>query len=190
MIKIQKKNIFYYEENKNFLLKFTVEKNNKCILIECLNTKRISKKGEMFSNIYKICDILNISEYNKELDVEKSLRDLFNKKAPKGVFNDQNEFKLTIFQDDNVISIFVLINNKCTNDDFIKKNIEKKIKQHIDDNKTLFKNIINENKNLIEEIEILNDKLGIKFDINNSLTSSNDLIEKALKSLLKLKIKK
>ena len=105
------------------------------MLIECLNTKKISQKCEMFSNIYEICDILNISEYNKELDVETSLKNLFHKKAPKGIINNQNEFNLTIFQDNNVISTFVLIKNICNNNNFIKKNFDKKTKQYIEDKK-------------------------------------------------------
>ena len=48
-----KNTIFYYEENKDFLLIFTVFKNKKKILIECLNRKKMSQKDEIFSNMYE-----------------------------------------------------------------------------------------------------------------------------------------
>ena len=55
-------------------------------------------------------------------------------------------------------------------------------------NKKLLENLINENKNILEEKKLLNDKLDVKIDLNN-FDIYNDLFEKALKTLVKIKLK-
>ena len=174
------KNIsFLYENNEDFLLRLTLKKENR-ISIECLNTKEISKESEMFSNSYKICDILNISKIPSDLDLIEALKKLFDKYPPIGVFNkEQEEFKLKIIYDNNIKNIFILVKKKCEDSEFIKKNIDKKNNQ--DKKKMIEKcqEMLKENQKNIEDKKNIEKKMGIKNDIKNNL-----LVDKLLKKIL------
>ena len=177
-------NYFLYKENKDFLLKFKVNKDQKNINIECLNTKKISKDGEMFSNNYDICEILNIPQYNEELDVVKTLQDLFKKNPPLGKFNTkQEEFNLVINYG-NDKNTFVLLRHICKDNEFIKKNIIKKINQNKNEKLKKLEQFLEENKNLIE----VEEKLGIKIEVNKDLIECNELIKKLLSKLENIKL--
>ena len=127
-----KSNSFLYEDNEDFLLRFKLDKIKikKYISIECLNTKKISKESEMFSNTYEIGDILNISEIPPDLDLIEEIKKLIVKYPPSGIFNEeQKEFNLKITYDNNIKNMFILVQNKCKDNEFIKKNIDKKNNQ-------------------------------------------------------------
>ena len=161
-----------------------MNKDQKNINIECLNTKKISKDGEMFSNNYDICEILNIPQYNEELDVVKTLQDLFKKNPPLGKFNTkQEEFNLVINYG-NDKNTFVLLRHICKDNEFIKKNIIKKINQNKNEKLKKLEQFLEENKNLIE----VEEKLGIKIEVNKDLIECNELIKKLLSKLENIKL--
>ena len=129
---LNNENILYYEGNNDFLLKFNFIKNNKSIRIECLNTKIINNIKEMYSESYDIKDLFNFKEYPENKDIIKIFNNLFDNNGIKGEFdNNQNEFKLKIIFN-NKTNTFILTKNICNDDDFIRKNLEKKIRQEKD----------------------------------------------------------
>ena len=170
---------FYYEANKNFLLKFSIKNNT--ILFECLNTKNISTNREMFSNCYQINEIFENFEAEKNVDIKSYIQNLLNKKSPTGIFDDnQNEFKLKIFEDDKVLQL-VLVKKTCNDDEFIEKNKEKKIRQYIEEKKNLFKKFLQENRDLDNEIKF--DELQINEYAKNKISNFNRLFETGLKEI-------
>lgn len=185
---INKKINFIYEDNNDFILKFILNKNKKSISIDCLNTKKISKENEMYSNSFDICDILNISEFSEKLDTIKILKDLFNKNPPIGIFNKKpDEFFLKITYENNIKNTFVLNKKKCKDNEFINKNISKKFKQYKIEKIKKIKEFYEEYKNMIEDNKNLENKTGIKIEINKNLSEINNLFELILLELKKIK---
>ena len=170
---------FYYMGNKNFLLKFKIKDNT--ILIECLNTKYISTNREMFSNCFRINDIFEKLETKENVDIKSYLQKLLNKKSPTVIFDDeQNEIKLKIFEDDKVFQL-VLVKKTCNDDEFIKKNKEKKIRQYIEEKKNIFKKFLQENKDLDNEINF--EELQINEYAKNKISNFNGLMKAGLKEI-------
>ena len=86
----------------------------------------------MYSESYDIKDLFNFKEYPENKDIIKIFNNLFDNNGIKGEFdNNQNEFKLKIIFN-NKTNTFILTKNICNDDDFIRKNIEKKIRQEKD----------------------------------------------------------
>lgn len=132
--------------------------------------------NEMFSNSYDICDILENTEFSLNLDIIKVLKDLFDKNPPIGEFNKkQNEFLLKITYENNVRNTFVLNKHKCQDNEFIKRNIIKKLDQNKIEVIKKFKDFFVEYKKMDEDIKIIKDKLGIEIDIDKDLLDINFL---------------
>ena len=161
-----KNNYILYEENEDFLLRFSLVKNKK-FLVECLDTNNISNNKEMYSNHYNISEIINISENNDKLDIKAIFNILFNKHKPIGKFNKtKDEFKLKIYLD-NKITTLILKKCKCNDNEFIRINKEKKrILQFKKEQENICNELISENKNLIEENEKLKKELEIFQNMN------------------------
>jgi hypothetical protein len=110
----------------------------------------------------------------------EALKKLLDKYPPSGIFNEeQKEFNLKITYDNNIKNTFILVKNKCEDNEFIKKNIEKKNNQ--DKNKMFkkFQELLYENKKCIEDKRNIEKKMGIKNDMKNNL-----LVEQLLNKIL------
>ena len=175
-------NYNYYEDNDDFLLRFSLIENKKSILIECLDTNNISKF--MYSNSYNLNVIINNNKNIKELDLKDILKIFFNETSIKGEIDiDQDEFKLKINYIDNKNNTIILKKCKCEDNNFIEKNVEKKIRQIKREKDKEYEEQVNLNKKLIQENEKMKNILKKIKNINNRYIENIKLNEKVIEDL-------
>ena len=121
----------YYDENKDFLLRLAlIDKKDIIIRIEVMITKTISYNNEMYSYLFKGKDIIEDLDYEENLDAFTILTLLFQDNAQLGEKSKKNvgEFTLKITKK-NKICTLILKKQTCYDNNFIYKNIKKKIEQ-------------------------------------------------------------
>ena len=180
-----KKDKWKYFEDDEYLLRICLffEKNI-FIRFEVLKTSILSNDNEMFADNFKTKDLVEDLNIEEDFDIYTFLNVLFENKPPKGSFNKNNEFVLFITKNKKDKYKIVLKSEKCEDKEFLEKNINKKFKQIEEKMEEYYKELEEENNNLIKSNEELEKELEEIDKINNKLYSNNDIISKSLNSLL------
>ena len=138
----------------------------------------------MYSNSYNLNSIINNNKNIKELDLKDILKIFFNETSIKGEIDiDQDEFKLKINYIDNKNNTIILKKCKCEDNNFIEKNVEKKIRQIKREKDKEYEEQVNLNKKLIQENEKMKNILKKIKNINNRYIENIKLFDKAMEDL-------
>ena len=120
----------YYEENKDYLLRYGKCENDRGVFIrfDVLNTKRIDKI--MFTYNRKIDELNEDLKTPKNFDLLTYLAMNFEKMSPIFVYDSgNNNLNLKITNKENKIKTIALRCIDCKDKTFFNKNMERKIKQ-------------------------------------------------------------
>ena len=180
----------YYSKNNDFLLRFGLVKipgKEDLIRLEVLDTKNISEKYEMFAEFFKKEDLVEELEINKKnIDAFTYILMLFETNPPEGEINkEKNEFKLIIKKYEGKKYMLNLKNTICEDDNFFRKNMEKKMKQLENNLETICSNLENGNKELNNKNNLLENELNEIITANENLENNNKVLSKALQDLEK-----
>ena len=176
----------YCDKNYDFLLRFKTKKeeNGQLIRIEILNTKIISKSNEMFFLEDKTVNLLQNLEYSQNYDSFTLLSMLFNTNTPYIKEKNKDELILKIKKSPESQPItLILKKEECKDKIFLNKNNLKKIKQIKIKIEERFKELVEENKELMKENINLKSEIEDITELNKKLAHENEDISKKLKEL-------
>ena len=194
-LKLSEENSIIYKDDKDFLLRYGWVIGHNLIIIECLNTKIISNKKEMFRQCFSSDQFFD-DQKDEILDMKTFLRMNLLYSSPKIKIyknnendeNDENELKLNIFvktkkDGKEKIKTYILKKTICYDEKFFNENIKKKIEQFekkIEEKKKEFEE---ENKNLKNKNEELKNELKKIKENNDKLEKNNEALTKDLEKL-------
>ena len=179
-------NWVYFDKNYDFLLRFKIKKeeNGQLIRIEILNTKLISNINEMFFLEDKDITLLDNLDYSKNYDSFTLLSILFNNNVPYIKKGSKDELFLKIIKSpENQVISLPLKKEECKDNLFLNRNNLKKIKQIKIKIEERFKELVEENQELMKENESLKKEVKDIIELNKKLSNENEEISRRLKEL-------
>ena len=177
----------YYDNHKDFLLRYCLVDDDKIIRIEVITTKTVSINNEIYAQNYRRKDFIENLGYeeneDKNMDAFTILRMIFQEISVEGYFNGNDEFVLKIKKKEEISLIFK--KGVCVCDDiiFINKNIKRKINQIKEGIDAKYNEFKKKNTELIEKNKDLKKELEKIQKINKELRISNEKVSKELKEV-------
>ena len=171
----------YFDKNKDFLLRFCLIKNensDELIRFEVLNTKKISETFEMYAQFFSVDYLaIKLEVSKKNIDIFTYILMIFDKNPPEGEINEnKNEFILKITKDNKIKNEFILVSTMCEDENFLKKNMSKKLKQLEDNLENNYNKLKEENNALIKKNDVLKKELNKIIEGNENLSKNNSII--------------
>lgn len=190
-LKLSEDNSIIYKDDNDFLLRYGWVISHKLIIIECLNTKIISNKKEMFRQCFSSDEFFE-DKKDEILDMKTFLHMNLLYFSPKIKIykNNENdeELKLIIFvktkkDGKEKKKTYILKKTICYDEKFFNENIDKKIEQFKNKIEEKKKEFEEENKKLKNKNEELKNELKKIKENNDKLEKNNEALTKDLEKL-------
>ncbi len=155
-----------------------------CNIDTIYDKKCDSDNREFILDGHDLVEELEITK--KNIDAFTYILMLFETNPPEGEINkEKNEFKLIIKKYEGKKYMLTLKNTICEDDNFFRKNMEKKMKQLENNLETICSNLENANKELNNKNNLLENELNKIITANENLENNNKVLSKALQDLKK-----